>query len=67
MTQDEIDKAWSDRMASLAVAALSVAKLMRDEDTDRIRDIIAEEIFVRLIIKDRPDPDNWHYTPKEKR
>ena len=64
MTQDEIDKAWSDSVASIAASTLQVAKLLPDADYDRVREIIAEEILVRLILGDRPNRENWRYKAK---
>lgn len=61
MTQGDIDKAWSDRVASIATSTLNAALLVRDADCDRVQAIIAEEILVRLTIGDRPDPSNWKY------
>jgi hypothetical protein len=59
MTDDEIDAAWSRRVAILAADALLTAKVILQEDLDRVSGIIAEEIYVRLALRDRPDRENW--------
>jgi hypothetical protein len=61
MTQDEIDKAWSQSAASFAVVTLAANNLIRPEDQARILAIVAEELLVRLIAGDRPDSSNWKY------
>ena len=61
MTDDEIDGAWSRHVAELATDALVTAGLLTREGMDRATDIVAEEIYVRLAMKDRPDRANWRY------
>jgi hypothetical protein len=61
MTDDEIDAAWSRSVAELAIDALVTAKIMEKDDFSRAVAIAAEEIYVRLIMQDRPDRENWHY------
>lgn len=55
MTMDA--KAWSDRVAALAVDALLTGKVLRKEDFDRAVAIVSEEIFVRLTLRDYPPTD----------
>jgi hypothetical protein len=64
MTQGEIEKAWSNSVASLAVSGLLVAKLVVAKDQERAIAIVAEEILVRLCLEDRPDAHNWRYQSK---
>jgi hypothetical protein len=61
MTDDEIDVAWSKSVAALAADALVDAKLIIKADLDKATAIIAEEVHVRLVAKDRPDRTNWKY------
>jgi len=61
MTDDEIDVAWSQSVAGLAADALVTAGLVAKADIDRIHKIIAEEVYVRLAARDRPDRENWRY------
>ena len=61
MTNEEIDAAWSQSVASIAAATLVYANLLARSEQDRATKIIAEEIRVRLIAGDRPDRDNWKY------
>jgi hypothetical protein len=61
MTDDEIDAAWSRSVAELAIDALVTAKIMEKDDFSRAVAIAAEEIYVRVIMQDRPDRENWHY------
>jgi hypothetical protein len=61
MTNEEraaLDREWSRRVAGIAVATLTVAKpqllSLTLEQITRCTDIVTEEIFVRLVIGDRP-------------
>ncbi|GGF46173.1 hypothetical protein GCM10007301_02080 [Azorhizobium oxalatiphilum] len=61
-TQGNSDEEWSRRMASIAIATISVAQPkiveLSDEQWLRCTEIVAEEIYVRLRIGDRPLGDN---------
>jgi hypothetical protein len=48
-------KQWSDDVAELAVDALLHAQLIPEDKFDDASSIVAEEIFVRLILGDLPD------------
>jgi hypothetical protein len=61
MTDDETDVACSQSVAGLAADALVTAGLVAKADFDRIHKIIAEEMYVRLVARDRPDRANWRY------
>jgi hypothetical protein len=54
----DLDRAWSRRVAGSAVGTLMVAKpqllSLTPEQVARCTDIVAEEIFIRLVIGDRP-------------
>ena len=63
MTDEEIDAAWSQSVASIEVVTLIHAKLLAVSEQNRATEIIAEEIRVRLIAGDRPGRDNWKYKP----
>jgi hypothetical protein len=63
MTQDEVDEAWSESVASIAVSELLDAGLIKADDKDRVTATVAKEILVRLIAGDRPDSNNWKYQP----
>ena len=61
MTVDErsdLDREWSRRVAGIAVATLVDARplllSLTPEQIRRCADIVAEEILVRLSLKDRP-------------
>ncbi len=53
-----LDREWSRRVAAIAVATLTVAKpqllSLTPEQLIRCTEIVSEEIFVRLVIGDRP-------------
>jgi hypothetical protein len=61
MTDDEIDVAWSRMVAELAADGLVTAKILAKDDLQKATEIIAEEIYVRLVAGDRPDRTNWRY------
>jgi hypothetical protein len=61
VTDDEICKDWSGRVAALAIDALMDHKIVAKVDFDRATAIAAEEIFVRLVMRDRPDRENHRY------
>jgi hypothetical protein len=61
LTDDEINAAWSQSVASITAVALIHAKLLAEFEQDRATVVIAEEIRVRLIAGDRPDRENWKY------
>ena len=61
MTDDQraaLDREWSRKVAGIAVATLIGEKppllSLTPEQIDRCTEIVAEEIFIRLIIGDRP-------------
>lgn len=53
--KDEKIWGWSERVAGLSVDALVDAGFVSKEDFDSAIDIVAEEIYIRLIIDDTPD------------
>jgi hypothetical protein len=57
MTDDTDMKAWSEKIADLAVDALVHGNVLRKEQFSRARDIVAEEILVRLCLGDLPPRD----------
>jgi hypothetical protein len=61
VTDDEICKDWSGRVAALVIDALMDHKIVAKADFDRATKIAAEEIFVRLVIRDRPDRESNAY------
>ena len=61
MTDNEIDVAWSRMVAELAADGLVTAKILAKDDLQKATEIIAEEIYVRLVAGDRPDRTNWRY------
>jgi hypothetical protein len=60
VAQGEVDKTWSRKVAVLAVDALLDAKIVTKSDFERAVDIVAEEIFVRLGMGDRPFLQNYN-------
>jgi hypothetical protein len=48
------DKAWSRRVASIALTTCVHAKALAPEQVQPCLEIVAEEIFIRLVIGDRP-------------
>jgi hypothetical protein len=48
------DAAWSTKVANLAVDALIQAQLLPAADFERAKQIVAEEVLVRLCLGDRP-------------
>ncbi len=55
MAEDKEDiKTWSDNIAALAVDVLVDSGLIKKEDFQTASAIVAEEILVRLIMKDYP-------------
>jgi hypothetical protein len=61
VTDDQICKDWSRRVAILAIDVLMDAKIVAKADFDRATAIAAEEIYVRLALRDRPDRENHRY------
>jgi hypothetical protein len=61
MTDNEIDLAWSRMVAELAADGLVTAKILAKDDLQKATEIIAEEVFIRLVAGDRPDRTNWRY------
>ena len=61
LIDEEIDAAWSQSIASIAAVTLIHAKLVASSEQERVTEIIAEEIRVRLLAGDRPDRENWKY------
>jgi hypothetical protein len=61
MTDDEMDKDWSRQVAELATDALVTAGLLPRDRLEQANAIVAEEIYVRLAMRDRPDRNNWRY------
>jgi hypothetical protein len=58
MTDDEINRAWSKWIATLAVDAMLDAKIVARPDMEKAIAIAEEEIYVRLALGDRPDRTN---------
>jgi hypothetical protein len=48
------DLIWSKKIASFAISTCVVAKALPAELAERCIEIAAEEIYVRLVIGDRP-------------
>ena len=48
-------------VAELAADGLVTAKILAKDDLQKATEIIAEEIYVRLVAGDRPDRTNWRY------
>ena len=63
MTDDEMDLDWSRKAAELVTDALLTAGLLTRETMERATAIAAEEIYVRLAMRDRPDRENWRHKP----
>jgi len=61
MTDNEIDVAWGRAVAELAADSLVTAMILAKDDLQKATEIIAEEIYVRLVAGDRPDRTNWRY------
>ena len=61
MTDNEIDVAWSRAVAELAADSLVTAMILAKDDLQKATEIIAEEIYVRLVAGDRPDRTNWRH------
>jgi hypothetical protein len=53
-TKDKKLKEWSDHVSGIAVDALVDAGLVARKDFDAASTIVAEEVFIRLIIGDKP-------------
>jgi hypothetical protein len=50
---------WSQNIAELVVDALMTAKIIDKVDFERAVAVAEEEIRVRLLMHDRPDPDSY--------
>ena len=69
LARAKLDAAWSQRVAGIAIGTCAVAKppllaSLTPEQIERCTLIVAEEIYIRLIIGDRPPP--WDYNPDTK-
>lgn len=54
-----LDKEWSDRVAAIAIATCAVTKPpllghLTEEQIKRCTRIVSEEIYIRLVVGDRP-------------
>jgi hypothetical protein len=56
MADNQDDESWSRRIAGLVVDALVTAKLVAKSEFEHAAEIAQEEIHVRLIAGDRPEP-----------
>jgi hypothetical protein len=54
MSDSKTQTSWSEEIAALAVDALGDDGLIRKEDFERTKKIIAGEILVRLLLGDYP-------------
>ena len=50
-------KSWCEKVAALGVDVLIDGELLKREDFERAKAIVAEEILVRLSMGDYPPPD----------
>jgi hypothetical protein len=57
MDDAKTDQEWSVRIGNISAATLVVAGVMTESQRERAAAIIAEEVFVRLSLRDRP-PSN---------
>jgi len=48
------DAAWSKKIAGLVIDALVTARILPLAEVERATKIAAEEIYVRLALRDRP-------------
>jgi hypothetical protein len=58
-------KSWSDQIARLAADALVEARLVNRDDFDKAADVIAEEVFARLCLRDFPPTEESELPPSE--
>lgn len=52
----EADLVWSRNVAGIAMSTLLIAGVITEDQAERCHAIIAEEVFVRLVMNDRPPP-----------
>jgi hypothetical protein len=52
----DTDKEWSDMVAGLIASDLIDAGVISSAQNERAKKIIAEKLFIRLVIGDRPEP-----------
>jgi hypothetical protein len=57
MEGSKTDREWSNRVGRISAATLVVAGVLPEQQQERAAAIIAEEVYVRLSIGDRP-PSN---------
>ena len=58
MQDAKTDQEWSSRIGSISAATLVVSGLLRESQQERAAAIIAEEVLVRLSLRDRPPISN---------
>jgi hypothetical protein len=51
-------ESWCEKVAALGVDALVDCELVRKEDFERAKEIVAGEILVRLCLRDYPPADD---------
>jgi hypothetical protein len=56
MAEKNATQQWSEDVAAFVVDTLLHAKIVQKEQCERAIEIAAEEIFVRLCLKDYPPP-----------
>ena len=57
MEDAKTDQEWTDRVGSYSAVTLVLAGLLTESQQERAAAIIAEEILVRLSLRDRPPPN----------
>ena len=61
MEAAKTDKEWSERVGRFAASTLVVAGVLSGSHEERAAAIIAEEVLVRLIARDRPPSNSEHH------
>ncbi|MEN7343550.1 MAG: hypothetical protein AAAFM81_11425 [Pseudomonadota bacterium] len=54
------DQEWARSIAELVADSLIDAKLVSEGNFEKARDVVQEEIFVRLVLGDRPSVPDVH-------
>ena len=54
------DQEWARSIAELVADSLIDAKLVSEWNFEKARDVVQEEIFVRLVLGDRPSVPDVH-------
>ena len=61
MLADEMEADWSERIATAIGHALAYHQVIDRSQVEKVALLAKQEIYVHLVMGDRPDAGNWRY------